>query len=65
VQSALQAGKRRVDAWFWEVHICYLEHEEILPYDPDQLAFLNINTPEELLEAERIAREGIFNDKHT
>jgi molybdopterin-guanine dinucleotide biosynthesis protein A len=62
VQSALDAGKRRVDAWFSEVHIRYLEREEVLPYDPNQLAFLNINTPEELQEAERIAREGIFND---
>ena len=62
VQSALEAGKRRVDAWFSEVHIRYLEPEEILPYDPEQLAFLNINTPEELQEAERIAREAYFND---
>jgi molybdopterin-guanine dinucleotide biosynthesis protein A len=62
IQSALHAGKRRVDAWFSEVHIRYLEHEEILPYDPDQLAFLNINTPEELIEAERIAREVIALD---
>jgi molybdopterin-guanine dinucleotide biosynthesis protein A len=58
IQSALEAGKRRVDAWFSEVSIRYLEREEMLAYDPDQLAFLNINTPEELQEAERIAREG-------
>ena len=58
IQSALEAGKRRVDAWFSEASIRYLEREEALPYDPDQLAFLNINTPEELQEAERIAREG-------
>ena len=63
IQSALEAGKRRVDAWFSEVSIRYLEREEMLAYDPDQLAFLNINTPEELQEAERIAREdtGIDN----
>jgi molybdopterin-guanine dinucleotide biosynthesis protein A len=63
VQSSLEAGKRRVDAWFSEVHIRYLEPEEILPYDPNQLAFLNINTPEELLEAERIAGKAFFKDK--
>ena len=34
MQSALEAGKRRVDAWFSEVNIRYLDHEEILPYDP-------------------------------
>jgi molybdopterin-guanine dinucleotide biosynthesis protein A len=63
VQSSLEAGKRRVDAWFDEVNIRYLEREEILPYDPNQLAFLNINTPEELQEAERIARKAFFKDK--
>jgi molybdopterin-guanine dinucleotide biosynthesis protein A len=63
VQSSLEAGKRRVDAWFDEVNIRYLEREEILPYDPNQLAFLNINTPEELLEAERIAGKAFFKDK--
>jgi molybdopterin-guanine dinucleotide biosynthesis protein A len=57
VRSALEAGKRRVDAWFGEVNIHYLETEEMLPYDPEGLAFLNINTPEELREAERMARE--------
>jgi molybdopterin-guanine dinucleotide biosynthesis protein A len=62
VRSTLEAGKRRVDAWFPEVQIRYLEAEEILPYDPDQLAFLNINTPEELQEAERIAGKASFND---
>lgn len=56
VHAALQAGKRRVDAWFSDVHIRYLEPEEMLPYDPEKLAFMNINTPEDLQEAEKIAR---------
>ena len=30
IQSALEAGKRRVDAWFSEVSIRYLEREEIV-----------------------------------
>ena len=45
-----------MDAWFSDVHIRYLDLEEMLPYDQDQLAFMNINTPEELQEAEKIAR---------
>jgi molybdopterin-guanine dinucleotide biosynthesis protein A len=56
IRSALDSGKRRVDAWFHQVNTCYLDTPEILNYDPDGLAFLNINTPEELIEAERIAR---------
>lgn len=55
IQAALEAGKRRVDAWFTQVNIRYLAPSETLPYDPDQLAFLNINTHEELEEAQRIA----------
>jgi len=67
VHTALEAGKQRVDAWFSDVHIRYLEFEEMLPYDPDQLAFMNINTPEELQEAEKIARVRLDHhpsDKH-
>ena len=56
VQSALEAGKRRVDAWFEHAHIRYLAPEEMQPYDLKGLAFLNINTIEDLTEAEKIAR---------
>jgi molybdopterin-guanine dinucleotide biosynthesis protein A len=64
VHAALETGKRRVDAWFSDVHIRFLEIEEMLPYDPDQLAFLNINTPEELQEAEKIAMLHIDLNPH-
>ena len=62
VREALEAGKRRVDAWFNEVNIRYLEPPEILPYDPSQLAFLNINTLDELRQAERIANDSSTRD---
>ncbi len=57
VQAALEAGKRRVDAWFGQVNVRYLDVEEIQLYDPDGLAFLNINTLEELGRAEELARK--------
>ena len=62
IQEAFEAGKRRADAWFEQVNIRYLDGEEILPYDPDKLAFFNINTPEELKEAERIAGNELSPD---
>jgi GTP:adenosylcobinamide-phosphate guanylyltransferase len=31
--------------------------EEIVRYDPDQLAFWNVNTPEDLQRAEQLAAE--------
>jgi molybdopterin-guanine dinucleotide biosynthesis protein A len=62
IRAALDAGKRRMDAWFSQANIHYLAPEEILLYDPDQLAFLNINTLEELRKAEMMARESdLFN----
>jgi molybdopterin-guanine dinucleotide biosynthesis protein A len=55
VREAIEGGKRRADAWFDQVSIRYLDGQEIHPYDPDMLAFFNINTPEELKEAEDLA----------
>ena len=63
VKAALDAGKRRVDAWFSEVFILYLGTEQLLPYDPEQLAFLNINTPEDLNIVEKIASHKTALDK--
>jgi len=62
IRAAIENGKRRVDAWFPQVFIRYLESTEIIAYDPDQHAFLNINTPEELMKAEDIAREDTARD---
>ena len=56
IQAALAAGKRRVDSWFGAVKVGEFLPAEILKYDPLQLAFLNVNTPSELAEAEQIAK---------
>lgn len=62
IRAALEAGERRVDAWFSQVGIRYLTPAEMLPYDLNQLAFLNINTLEELEAAEGIAKRNIPDD---
>ncbi len=59
VRQAVEGGKRRVDAWYEKVKVRYLNTEEITPYDAEGRAFYNINTPEELKEAEQLAREEI------
>jgi molybdopterin-guanine dinucleotide biosynthesis protein A len=51
VQAAVEKGQRRVDSWMSQADIHYLTPEEIARYDPDGLAFLNINTPDDLAEA--------------
>jgi molybdopterin-guanine dinucleotide biosynthesis protein A len=56
VKAVLEAGKRRVDAWLAQANIRYITPEEIARYDPDGLAFLNINTPEELAAALQLDR---------
>jgi GTP:adenosylcobinamide-phosphate guanylyltransferase len=55
VQAALEAGKRRVDAWFANVNVCAIPEESIRRLNPQSLAFLNVNTPEELAAAEKLA----------
>jgi len=56
VRAALQFDQRRVDAWFPLVNVVDLSPETMQPYGRLGLAFLNINTPEELQQAEQIAR---------
>ncbi len=59
VREAVEAGKRRVDAWYERVNVHYLSSKEINLYDREGRAFYNINTPEELKEAEELAREEV------
>ena len=54
VEAALQAEKRRVDAWFAGAKIYFLLPEETRLYDPAGLAFINVNTPAEFAEAEAL-----------
>ena len=46
-----------VIAWFPQVKVRVLTPEEIKAADPDGLAFWNVNTPEEFVKAEEIARQ--------
>jgi molybdenum cofactor guanylyltransferase len=57
IQEAIQAEKWRVDAWFSKRAMRFLTPEEVQRYDPDQLAFWNVNTPEDLQQAEQLARD--------
>ena len=57
IQTAIQADKWRVDSWFSQVKVHIIKLEEVQLYDPQMLAFRNVNTPEELLEAEQLAHQ--------
>lgn len=57
VKSALEAGKWRLISWLPDVRAATIEPQEMPQYDPAGLAFLNLNTPEDLRQAERLAEE--------
>jgi molybdopterin-guanine dinucleotide biosynthesis protein A len=53
VKKALEAGERRLISWFPDVTVSPILPEEWLPYDPDLLAFWNLNTPDDFQQAEQ------------
>jgi len=55
VESAMKADQWRMISWFSKVRVRKLTHEELSEFNPDGLAFWNLNTPEEFSEAERRA----------
>jgi molybdopterin-guanine dinucleotide biosynthesis protein A len=55
IEAALQAGKWRVNSWFDQANLRFLTREEVQVYDPQGIAFLNLNTPEEVTQAELLA----------
>lgn len=58
VESAIEADQWRMISWFSKVKVRKLTAEELRQFDPDGLAFWNLNTPEEFSEAERRAGGG-------
>jgi molybdopterin-guanine dinucleotide biosynthesis protein A len=58
VENAIQSDKWRVDTWFGLVNIRFLTPQELAQYDPQRRAFWNVNTPEELQEAEQVVSEA-------
>lgn len=47
----------RVDSWFPKVKVHYFEEALILKYDPNKLSFWNVNTPQELEKAIKLAEK--------
>jgi molybdopterin-guanine dinucleotide biosynthesis protein A len=56
LEAALEAGERKIIAWFPEVKVHILPDEVTASYDQHQLTFWNLNTPEEYRQAEARAR---------
>jgi molybdopterin-guanine dinucleotide biosynthesis protein A len=56
IESAIAADLWKVIAWFPQVRVVELSAEEVKSFDPQGLAFWNVNTPEEFARAEEIAK---------
>ena len=56
IESAIDADQWKVIAWFSQVKVRVLTPDEIKLFDPDGLAFWNVNTPEEFAKAEQLAK---------
>ena len=52
---ALDAGKMRVISFFPDVRVRFVDEPEIDRFDPQHLSFFNVNTPDDLEQARRLA----------
>ena len=55
IEAAMEADQWRLISWFSQVKVHIMLPEEVRENDPSGLAFWNLNTPEELAEAEQRA----------
>ena len=55
IQAALARGERRMISYFSAVRVREVAEAEWRPLDPSGRAFFNVNTPEDLAEAQRLA----------
>jgi molybdopterin-guanine dinucleotide biosynthesis protein A len=54
IEAAIDADQWKVVSWFPQVKVRMLTSDELKQYDPDHLAFWNVNTPDEFTQAEKL-----------
>ena len=57
IESAIQSGEKRLISWFPSVNLSPITESELQCYDPQGMAFRNLNTKEEFIQAEVLAQE--------
>jgi molybdenum cofactor guanylyltransferase len=55
IESRLRAGRLRITGFFEEVRVLEVDETEVASYGDPAIVFMNVNTPEELERARRIA----------
>jgi len=63
IDSAIEADQWKVVSWFPQVRVHELAPDEVKMFDPQGLAFWNVNTPEEFSKAEEIAKQAMEEEK--
>lgn len=58
VEDALERGDRRMVSFYPDVKVRIVTPEEVMEFDPTGRSFFNVNTPEDLLEAERFLAQA-------
>lgn len=58
VKSALDQGRRRMIAFLDDVRTLTVDESDLRPYDPALQSFFNVNTPEDLALARKLAAAG-------
>jgi molybdopterin-guanine dinucleotide biosynthesis protein A len=54
VKQALDVGQKRMISWFQNVNVRVLSENEVRSIDPSGKTFINVNTPEDLAQAEKL-----------
>ncbi len=62
IQSQLNTGRLNIIGFYPQVRVRYLDEPEYKHLDPQGLSFFNMNTPEELEEAQQILKKAVGND---
>ena len=55
IRACLDAGRLRVISFFSQVRVRFVDEPELDRFDPQRLSFFNVNTPDDLAEARRLA----------
>jgi len=58
IRAALDAGRMRMISFFPDVRVRFVDEAEIDRFDPQHLSFFNVNTPDDLEQARRLALAG-------
>ena len=58
IEERLRAEELKITGFYGGVRVRYVEEEEIRRFDPELLSFFNVNSPQDLERARKLAAEG-------